>query len=183
MLTRFLICSLWVVFTVTFSSVNSSPLKGEMSSTSRRQRGYMRVNQLTSLWFALYKIFSPVSARGAGLLLCPERQSKQNALMCQRSERSHNHRQSLYKMIFILLFLLTLAVVFSFMLIGDYSISPLCFLGSVLPHLCLEDSLYKTSPLVGAFTKLSQSSFTLRCLTSLPSLCPTVVGRWFLCFG
>ena len=67
----------------------------------------------------------PLEARR--LLLCPERQEplsqnlrfcqlpfqgrrEQNALMCQRSERSHNHRQSLFELIFILLFLLTFSV-------------------------------------------------------------------------
>ena len=113
MLTRFLVCSLWVVFTVTFSPVNSSPLKGEMSSTRRRQRGYMRVNQLTSLRFALYKIFSSVSAQGAEphtFVGCDK--SMQKHALCHRSERSHNHRQSLFELIFILLFLLTFSAVF-----------------------------------------------------------------------
>ena len=93
-----------------------------------------------------------------GLLLCPERQSKQNALLPKRSEENH------------------LAVIFL--------ISPLCFLGSVLPHLCFKERLYKISSLVYAFTKLSPSSATLRCLNSLPSHYPTVDGRWqVLCFG
>ena len=59
-----------------------------------------------------------------------------------------------------------------------FLISPLCFLAGVLPYLCFQDSLYKTSPLVRAFTKLSPSSFTLRCLCPLPSHFPTVDGRW-----
>ena len=60
-----------------------------------------------------------------------------------------------------------------------FLISPLCFLAGVLPYLCFQDSLYKTSPLVCAFAKSSPSSFTLRCLNSLPSHCPTVGGRWW----
>ena len=58
-------------------------------------------------YFGLDFQFLPLEARG--LLLCPERQSKQNALLCHRSERSHNHRQSQYQLIFSLPFLLTFA--------------------------------------------------------------------------
>ena len=59
------------------------------------------------------------------------------------------------------------------------SVSPLFSEGSILPNFFLKDALHITSPLVSAFTKLSQSSATLRCLTSLPTKRPTVVGRWF----
>ena len=82
-----LVCALWLGFIVTFSFVSLSPLEGEMSSTSRRQRGYMRVNQLTSLRFALYKIFSPVSACAAGALPFVQRDKrKQKHALCQRAE-------------------------------------------------------------------------------------------------
>ena len=67
-------------------------------------------------------------------------------------------------------------------IIGDFSVSPLCFKGSILPYFCLNDSLYKTSPLVSTFTKLSQSSATLRCSYSLQSHYPTVVCRCYVLF-
>ena len=55
-----------------------------------------------------FEVSFPLEARG--LLLCPERQRKQNALSSQRSERSHNHRQSQYQLVYTLPFLLTFAM-------------------------------------------------------------------------
>ena len=103
--------------------------------------------------------FFGLLARAAWLLLLfSVTKVSKNTLFCHRSERSHNH------------------------LIGDYSISPLCFKEAVLPYLCLKDSSYQSSPLDFAFTKLSQSSATLRCLVSLPTFIPTVVGRFYVLF-
>ena len=131
----------------------------------------------------LFRILFLVSpARGAGLFLCPERQRKQNALLCHRSERSHNHRQSSVSIDLHSTLSAHLCGMFGSILIGDYSISVLCFLGSLFPNLCLKESFIETSPLVSAFTKLSQSSFTLRCLTSLPSFIPTFDGRCYVLF-
>ena len=114
-----------------------------MSSTSRRQRGYMRVNQLTSLRFVLYKIFSLVSACAAGALPFVQRDKrKQKHALCHRSERSHNHRQSLFELIFILLFLLTFSVGFGRCLSVIVSVSPLCFSGALFPT-----ALFKTASL------------------------------------
>ena len=62
------------------------------------------------VYFRLDFQLFPLMARGH--LLCPERQSKQNALMCHRSERSHNHRQSQYQLIYILPFLLAFNAIF-----------------------------------------------------------------------
>ena len=62
------------------------------------------------------------------------------------------------------------------------SISTLCFTDTVLPHLCFKDSFHKTSSLDLTFTKLSQSSATLRCHYSLQSHYPTVVGRCYVLF-
>ena len=115
-------------------------------------------------------------------LLCPERQSMQIALFVPTVRKLKNHRHSLHKLIFILLFLLTFSTIFSRCLSVIVSVSPLCFQGGVLPSFILKDALHKTSPLVSAFTKRRQSSATLRCLTSLPSLYPTVVGRWLVLF-
>ena len=101
----------------------------------------MRVNQLTSLWFALYQVFSPVSAHGAvphTFVGCDK--SMQKHALCHRTERSHNHRHSLFELIFILLFLLTFFRCFRWVLIGDYSISALCFLGALF-----RTSLFKTA--------------------------------------
>ena len=64
-----------------------------------------------------------------------------------------------------------------------FSISTLCFTDSLLPSFCFKDNFYKTSPLVCAFTKLSRLSITLSCHYSLPTLSPTVVGRWLGLFG
>ena len=64
-------------------------------------------------------------------------------------------------------------------LIGDYSISALGFLGGLFRTSLFQDDFVETSPLVSAFTKLSQSSATLRCHHSLQSHRPTVVGRWW----
>ena len=92
------------------------------------------------------------------LLLFSVTKVSKNTLFCHRSERSHNH------------------------LIGDYSISPLCFKEAVLPYLCLKESSYQSSPLDFAFIKLSQSSATLRCSCSLQSHYSTVVGRCYVLF-
>ena len=127
------------------------------------------------LIFSLFSVSFPLEARG--LLLCPERQSKQNALFPKRSERSHNHRQDFHQIDFLSTFSAHLFRELQSVLIGDYSVSVLFFKGSVLPSFCLKDSSYKTSPLVSAFTKLSQSSFTLRCHYSLTTFCPTVDSR------
>ena len=113
------------------------------------------------LIFSLFSVSFPLEARG--LLLCPERQSKQNALFPKRSERSHNHRQDFHQIDFLSTFSAHLFRELQSVLIGDYSVSVLFFKGSVLPSFCLKDSSYKTSPLVSAFTKPSQSSATLRC--------------------
>ena len=73
------------------------------------------------------------------------------------------------------------------MLIGDYNISALCFLGGLFRTSLFQDDFVETSPLVSAFTKRRQSSATLRCLYSLTAHYPTVVGRWFYilvgCYG
>ena len=121
----------------------------------------------------------PLKARG--LLLCPERQSKQNALLCQRSERGHNHRFGFYQVDSYSTFSAHLCDVFKCILIGDYSISALCFKGALF-----RTSLFKTAFLcLFATSLLSQSlisSFTLRCHYSLPTQRPTVVGRCYVLF-
>ena len=126
--------------------------------------------------FLRNKFLLPLMARSH--LLCPERQSKQNALLCHRSERSHNHRHSLFELIFSLPFLLTLFRCFQSVLIGDYSISTLCFSGALF-----RTSLFKTAlfycdryflllPRFLLFALLSASIYSL--------LAPVVAMR---CFG
>ena len=113
-------------------------------------------------------------------ILCPERQSMQNALLCQKSESTHNHRQSVYKLIFILLFLLTFSAIFRRCLSAIMRFLPSASWVVFSAHLCFQDNFLKTSPLVSAFTKRRQSSATLRYPVSLPTKRPTVVGRWMV---
>ena len=73
-----------------------------------------------------------------GLFLCPGRQRKQNALFVPTVRKLKNHRHSLHKLIFILLFLLTFSTIFNRCLSVIVSVSPLCFQGGVLPYLCFK---------------------------------------------
>ena len=87
-----------------------------------------------------------------------------------------NHRQSLYKLIFSLPFLLTFSVDLNRCLSVIVSVSPLCFSGGLF-----RTSLFKTDFLcLFATLTLSHSlisSFTLRCHYSLPNFIPTIDSR------
>ena len=129
-----------------------------------------------------YVIYSFLTLKPLGLILCPERQSMQNALLPRRSERSHNHRFSFYVEIFSLPFLLTFAVGVSLSL--SVIIPFLLYSVRVVftARLCLKllPSLLTATFLLSK--KLTQLSLTLRCLLPLPSPSPTFDSRWCVCF-
>ena len=128
-------------------------------------------------WFcSLFLVSFPLMARGH--FLCPERQRKQNALLFATVRKCKELSSQFLTLSFFTTLSAHLCGKLKSVLIDNFCVSPLCFSGSVLPHLFLKDSSYKTSPLVSAFTKLGQSSFTLHCHYSLPSHYPTFVGRW-----
>ena len=84
-------------------------------------------------------IFGLVPTRAVGgLLLCPGRQSKQSALLCLRAESTHNHRQGLHKLIFILLFLLTFSAIFGRCLSVIMRFLPSASWVLFSAHLCLK---------------------------------------------
>ena len=95
-----------------------------------------------------------------------------------KGRKHKNYRLGFFIYLYYLPFLLTLTAYLSISLSVIFSISTLCFLAGFLPHLCFKGSLYIISPLVSAFTHLTQLSITLRCFYSLPSLSPTLVDRW-----
>ena len=96
---------------------------------------------VSASWFVFYQIFGLVSAQGAVPLPFVQRDKrKQKHAFSHRAESTHNHRQGLYKLIFILLFLLTFSAVFKSVLIGDYEVSALCFSGALF-----RTSLFKTA--------------------------------------
>ena len=115
-------------------------------------------------------------------ILCPERQSMQIALFVPTVRKLKQSPPRSIGIDFHSTISAHLSRCLQSVLIGDFSVSALCFKGSVLPSFFLKDALHKTSPLVSAFTKRRQSSATLRCLTSLPSLYPTVGGCWLVLF-
>ena len=121
-------------------------------------------------------LLSSTFARRGGLTFVRRDKSKQKHSLCQRSERGHNHRFGFYQVDLHSCFSARLCGIFKLILIGDYSISPLCFSGAVL-----RTSLFKTALFCLFATSLLShsliSSFTRCCPYSLPTRYPTVVGR------
>ena len=124
-------------------------------------------------------LLSSTFARRGGLTFVRRDKSKQKHSLCQRSERGHNHRFGFYQVDLHSCFSARLCGIFKLILIGVYSISPLCLSGAVL-----RTSLFKTAFLCLFATSLLShsliSSFTLCYHYSLPSLYPTVDSRSLL---
>ena len=132
------------------------------------------------VYFRLDFQLFPLMARGH--LLCPERQSKQNALMCHRSERSHNHRQSQYQLIYILPFLLAFNAIFGRCLsvIVPFLLSASRGLFSLISALRSAYTKFRRSSLLSPSQVNRLSRFAVS--TSLPSFIPTFVGRCYVLF-
>ena len=68
-----------------------APLKGELAFAKQKTEGFI------FLTFISYFAFPRVTLEPLGLLLCPERQSKQNALFIRKSEgASHSFQFSCF---------------------------------------------------------------------------------------
>ena len=82
---------------------------------------YWRNRRFSFQYIILIKL-SVFHAQAAWLILCPERQSMQNALLCLQSEKTKNHRQAVIypivqdKMRGNTLFLISVSVIFRFLL-------------------------------------------------------------------